>query len=91
MTADVLRRSVRVVNPAGLHLRPAAAVARAAQGFAASVAVVSGERRADCKSMTALLMLAVMPGTELVVEAEGGGATEALEMVCALLADPGES
>ena len=88
MTTAV-RRRVTVSNPAGLHLRPAAAVARHAQAFAAAVTVRHGDRKADGKSPMALIMLIALPGAELTVEADGPDAESAADAVCAALADPG--
>lgn len=85
-----VRRGVTVTNPAGLHLRPATAVALLARRFASQVTVCYGQSKADCKSPTALIMLIAMPGVELVVEADGPDAAEAVDAVCALLGDPGD-
>lgn len=88
--AGAVRRTVTVCNPAGLHLRPAAAVAKSAQRFAAAVTVWHGPKRADGKSPMALLTLVAVPGAELVVEADGADADAAADAVCALLADAGD-
>ena len=89
MTTAV-RRRVTVANPAGLHMRPAGVVAKHAQSFAAAVTVCNGDRKADGKSPMALILLIALPGTELVVEADGPDAESAADAVCAALGDPGD-
>jgi phosphotransferase system HPr (HPr) family protein len=81
---------VTLVNPNGLHLRPATVFAACARGFDGMVFVHAGERMADGKNHWDLLKLVAMPGTELVVEVSGPGAEGAIEPLIAILADPGE-
>ncbi len=85
-------RAVRVPvvlrNPLGLHMRPAAAFAKAAGKFLSAVQVLKGARTANGKSFTNLLMLAAGPGTELVVQADGPDAEEAVRALAELLASP---
>lgn len=70
----------------GLHARPAALIARAARGFAADITVALESRRADAKSVLALLTLGAPHGAELRVTAEGRDAPEALHALERLLA-----
>lgn len=72
------RCTVAVANPHGLHMRPAAAFAEAAKGFAAAVTVWHGDKKADGKSPWELLMLVAGPGAEVTVEARGADAEVAL-------------
>jgi phosphotransferase system HPr (HPr) family protein len=73
----------------GLHARPAALIARAAREFAAEITLALGARRADAKSVLALLTLGAAPGAEVQVVAEGQDAPEALRAIAELLqSDP---
>ena len=85
-----LRRTVSVCNPLGLHMRPATAFAQAARAFRAAVTVWNGDRRADGKSSLDLLLLTALPGAELVLEADGDDAADAVERLAGLLASPGD-
>lgn len=85
------RRTVAVNNPLGLHLRPAAAFAQAARGFHCAITVWNGDRRADGKSPWDLLGLIAEYGAELVVEADGDDAADAIARLADLLAATGES
>jgi phosphocarrier protein HPr len=83
------RRAVKVVNPLGLHHRVADRFSRSARQFTASVAVYHGEARADGKSVWDLMMLVVLPETEVVVEVDGPDATAAIGILADILASPG--
>ncbi|HEX4611196.1 MAG TPA: HPr family phosphocarrier protein [Urbifossiella sp.] len=83
------RRTVRVVNPLGLHHRVADRFSRAARQYAAAVAVYHGDSRADGKSVWDLMMLVVLPETEVVVEVDGPDAAAAIGPLADILASPG--
>ena len=84
-----LRRTVKVVNPLGLHHRVADRFSRAARLFTAAVVVTHGDARADGKSVWDLMMLVVLPDAEVVVEVNGPDAPAALEALADILASPG--
>ena len=75
--------SVRLmlVNPQGLHARPAAQIATAVGGLSAEVAVESGGRRADASSSLELMTLGAGQGTEITVSAVGADAEQAVAAV----------
>ena len=83
--ALALRTTVTVRNPNGLHLRPAAAVAKAAARFRSAVTVRRSDRTANGKSMTSLMLLAAAPGAELALEVVGDDAAEALTCLARIL------
>jgi phosphotransferase system HPr (HPr) family protein len=83
-----LREAVVIVNPQGLHLRPATAFAKLAQRFECAVTVWKGENSVNGKSPLDLLLLAAEPGTELVVEVHGHDAKTALPALLEVLATP---
>ncbi len=82
------RGTVVVVNPQGLHMRPASAFAAKAQTFPGSVSVWKDGQCVNGKSLIDLLMLAAEPGTELVVELHGDDAEAALPGLMEILASP---
>ncbi|PJI94450.1 dihydroxyacetone kinase phosphoryl donor subunit DhaM [Luteimicrobium subarcticum] len=75
--AVVLRRTVTLRNPLGLHARPAATLARLAAGFDAAVTVAG----VDAASVLELMGLGATGGQELEVTASGPDATAALAAV----------
>lgn len=68
-----------VIDPTGLHARPAARFVQAASRFRSRIAVETGGQEADAKSLLSLLGLAVRSGSEIVLRAEGDDATGALD------------
>ncbi len=70
---------LRVLDPTGLHARPAARFVQAASRFQSRVAIEADGRSADAKSLLAILGLAVRPGCEIVLTAKGEDEARAVE------------
>ncbi len=83
------RRTVRLVNPRGLHPRIITPFIKTASRFASDVTVWNGDLKADGKSALEMILLVAEQGAELVVEATGPDAEEAVEPLAAILAAPG--
>lgn len=81
-----VRRSVTIVNRAGLHARPCHAIASAALGFQSELAVSCGERAVNGKSVLELMTLAACQGDELHLEARGDDAEALVERLSRLVA-----
>jgi phosphocarrier protein HPr len=73
-----------VINPQGVHARPADLIVKAANRFQSTVEIVKGHERVDAKSILAIFTLAALPGTELVIEADGPDAADAVAALCEL-------
>ena len=90
-TMGLIRQTVVVANPPmGLHMRPAMAFAKLARSVKCNVCVSNGEKKADGRSPTELLMLFAPPGTELVLELEGEDAELILQPLIDILTDEGD-
>ena len=72
---------VQAPGAAGLHARPARALAGIAKRYDAAIEIRHGDRRADAKSMISLLQLGAGANAQLTVTARGPQAAEALEAV----------
>lgn len=75
-----------IVNPLGLHARPAAQLVRVASGFAADVRVAKDGMEVNGKSIMGVMMLAAECGSSVRVKAEGVDEVAAVEAICALIA-----
>lgn len=67
-----------VLDPAGLHARPAAQVVRTAGRFQSRITIHLGDRTADVKSLIAVLGLTIRPGAEITLAADGPDGSAAL-------------
>ena len=67
-----------VLDPAGLHARPAAQVVRTAGRFQSRITIRVGDRTADVKSLIAVLGLTIRPGAEITISADGPDDSAAL-------------
>lgn len=88
MSISVASKTVTIVNPHGLHARPADLFVRRAIRFDSSIEIIKGPLRVDGKSILQLLTLAAPYGTELTILAKGRDAAEAVEALARLLAMP---
>jgi len=73
-----MKKSVTVGLEAGLEARPIALLVQNASQFASSVYLVMGEKRINAKSIMGVMSLALMNGTEVVIDAEGPDEAEAI-------------
>jgi phosphocarrier protein HPr len=72
-------RHLVVIDPAGLHARPAARFVQVASRFTSAVSIRVGDRTADAKSLIAVLGLTIRPATEIVIATDGPDAEAALD------------
>ncbi|MDR1296847.1 MAG: HPr family phosphocarrier protein [Deltaproteobacteria bacterium] len=76
---------VVVLNPAGIHARPAAALAGQARLFDSEVLLVKDGREADAKSVVELMGLAARQHDKVVLRAAGDDAAEVLSALVPFL------
>jgi phosphotransferase system HPr (HPr) family protein len=75
-----------VLDPSGLHARPAARFVQAASRFASQIVLRQDGREADAKSLIALLGLTIRPSSEITLAADGPDADAAIDALRAELA-----
>jgi phosphotransferase system HPr (HPr) family protein len=75
-----------VIDPSGLHARPAARFVQAASRFSSRIVIRENGREADAKSLIALLGLTIRPSSEITLAADGPDADEAVAALAAELA-----
>jgi len=75
-----------VIDPSGLHARPAARFVQAATRFSSRIVIRENGREADAKSLIALLGLTIRPSSEITLAADGPDADEAIAALAAELA-----
>ena len=75
-----------ILDPSGLHARPAAKFVKAASRFSSRIVIRGDGPEADAKSLSALLGLAIRPSSEITLTADGPDADEAVAALTAELA-----
>ena len=60
-----------VVDPVGIHARPAGVLAKKAAEFKSKITVIKGTKRADTRRLMMLMALSVKCGDEITVIIEG--------------------
>lgn len=80
-------RTVTVGSASGLHARPAALFVAAAAKQPVKVTIRTEQKKAvPARSMLSVLSLGAKHGTEVILEADGDGADDALDALADLLA-----
>ena len=80
-----MRRTLKIINSRGLHARAAAKLVTVAERFSACVNVSRHGQTVPACSIMGLMMLGAGQGSEIVLEAEGWDAKEAMEAISALI------
>ena len=84
----VVKQTVTVVHPQGLHARPAALFVQVAKAFHSTVIVKKGRKVVDGKSIMGLLTLAAGPGARIAIVTNGVDAEEAMAQLSELVTTP---
>lgn len=74
-----------IANRLGLHARAATQLVSCASGFASSIWISLGSRRVNGKSIMGVLTLAATTGSEVLIEADGEDAEEAVAAIVKLI------
>lgn len=82
----IVERVTRILNPAGLHARPAAEFVKLANRFDSDITVGKDDMTVNGKSIMGVMMLAAECGTKIMIRASGRDAAEAANALVALVA-----
>src|SRR5437667_3466506 len=83
----VIERAAKIVNPLGMHARPAAEFVKVANRFKAAGRVPKDDLGVNGKSHRGAMMLAAECGSSLIIKPDGQDAEAAMEALLALVAD----
>jgi phosphocarrier protein len=83
----VIEREARIVNPLGMHARPAAEFVKVAGRFRCKVEVRKDDLTVNGKSIMGVMMLAAERGSSLWIRTDGDDADDAMQALLALVAD----
>ena len=80
-------REATIVNPLGLHARPAALFVKLATTFTSSIEVVKDGMPINGKSIMGVMMLAAECGSTLTIRADGVDESQAVTALADLIQD----
>lgn len=83
----VIEREARIVNPLGMHARPAAEFVKVASRFRSNVEVRKDSLAVNGKSIMGVMTLAAECGSSLFIKTDGADAEDAMAALLALVAD----
>ena len=81
----LVERKARIVNPLGLHARPAAEFVKTASRFRSEISVKKDEDYVNGKSILGVMTIAAEFGSELTIRAEGDDAEAAVAALVELV------
>lgn len=82
----MISRKIQVVNPSGLHLRPAGLLCQTSMKFKSKIFILYKDKEINAKSVLNVMASGIKCGTEIEVQCTGDDEEEALEAVCTLIA-----
>lgn len=74
-----MRKSVRISNKAGIHVRPAAQIAELSNKFQSDILFIKDGIEVNAKSIMELLTLAAGERTEIIISAKGDDEAKAID------------
>lgn len=81
----MVRQTVTIKNPTGLHLRPAGILCKEAMQYKASITFRYGENIANAKSVLSVLGACIKSGDVIELVCNGEDETEALQAIVAAI------
>lgn len=81
----MVSKRTKIINPMGLHMRPAGMFAREMMKFSCDVSLIIQDREINAKSIMNLMAACIKCGSELEVRCNGEGEQAALDKAIELI------
>lgn len=75
----MVSEDLKVINPSGLHLRPAGSLCKEALRFDSKIKIIFGDSTANAKSVLSVLATCVKCGDTITITCEGKDENEAMD------------
>ena len=75
----MLSKTLKVVNPSGLHLRPAGVLSQTAMKFKSDITIECGEKKIIAKSVLNVMAAGIKCGTEITLICDDEDEAAAME------------
>lgn len=82
----MVSRKVEIVNPTGLHLRPAGILCQNTMKFKSEIMILYKDKEINAKSVLNVMASGVKCGAEVEIQCTGEDEEAALEAICELIA-----
>jgi phosphocarrier protein HPr len=83
----MIEREAKIVNPLGMHARPASELVKLASRFKSAVEIRKDDLAVNGKSILGVMMLAAECGSTVTIKTDGEDAEQAMAALLALVAD----
>lgn len=81
----MVSKTVKVINPQGLHMRPAQLFVAEMAKYDSTVTILFGEKTINAKSIMNLMASCIKMGSEIEIQCEGSQESEALDAAVKLV------
>ncbi len=75
----MISKTLTVVNPSGLHLRPAGVLSQTAMKFKSDITIECGEKKIVAKSVLNVMAAGIKCGTDITLICDGEDEQEAMD------------
>jgi phosphocarrier protein HPr len=82
-----MKKEFIIVDPVGLHARPATLLVNEASKFASETKIIVGEKEANLKSIMGVMSLGIANGVTFEVESIGSDENEAIEAITKVIVE----
>jgi len=83
----MVEKTITVVNPSGIHARPATMLVEFAKSYTGMVEVIKGEKIGNLKSILMILTMGLKRGTEITLRVTGENEQEFLDSLVRFILD----
>ena len=81
----IIEKKIKIINPSGLHARPASLFVQVANKYDSEISVKKGKQKVNGKSIMGIMMLAAECGSKIVIVADGPDARDAIKELADIL------
>lgn len=71
--------TAKIIDPIGLHARPASELTKIASSFASNIKIIAKGKEGNAKSIMNIMALGIKKDDEITIEADGADADQAID------------
>lgn len=82
-----MEKTFKIIDPAGIHARPASVITKVAMGFQSDSKLKFGDKEGNLKSIMSIMSLGVKQNDDITLVVEGPDAEEAMSKIEASMSE----